>query len=217
MKNKNLFIGGALVALIALYFIGSRLYTDKEAQRLGFLAQDNAETFIRDYAPTMGSDDAKVFLVEFFDPECESCRAFYPNVKRILKDYDGKVKLVLRYAPFHGNSKFAIKILESARLQGKYWQTLELLYRYQPMWGSHHNPRPELIWEFLPELDLDIDRLKEDMKSPQITHIIEQDSLDAKTLRVRGTPSFFINGKMLKHFGDAPLRAAIDAELQRDP
>jgi hypothetical protein len=45
---------------------------------------------VRPDSPTLGSADAPVTLVEFYDPECESCRAFHPTVKKILKDYDGK-------------------------------------------------------------------------------------------------------------------------------
>ena len=65
----------------------------------------------------MGPDDAKVVLVEFLDPECEACRAFHPFVKQLMADYSGKIKLVVRYAPFHGSSKYVVRVLEAARLR----------------------------------------------------------------------------------------------------
>ena len=95
--------------------------------------------------------------MEFLDPECESCRELYPYVKQIMAKHKDRVRLVIRYAPFHPNSEFAIRILESLRLQGKYWEGLELLFEHQPEWGSHHNPKPELIWGLLPELGVDVD------------------------------------------------------------
>jgi len=61
----------------------------------------------------------------------------------------GRIKLVLRYAPFHDGADYFVKILEAAGRQGKYWETLEVMYRSQPYWASHHNPRPELIWRLL--------------------------------------------------------------------
>ena len=58
-----------------------------------------------------------VTIVEFFDPACEACRAFYPVVEDILTDYPDDVRVVLRYAAFHGEaSEQAIKVLEAARM-----------------------------------------------------------------------------------------------------
>src|SRR5690606_28131327 len=120
--------------------------------------------FVREYSPRFGSENAKVILTEFLDPECESCRAFYPVVKSLLSEFGDKVQLVVRYAPFHQNSRVAIKALEAARFQGKYWESLELLFFHQPQWGDHHNPRPELIFEFLSQLGLNMEQLKSDME-----------------------------------------------------
>ena len=61
-----------------------------------------------------GPSEAPVTIVEFFDPSCEACRAFYPFVKNILTQYPDDVRLVLRYAAFHGGSDQAIGTLEAA-------------------------------------------------------------------------------------------------------
>ncbi|MBH49104.1 MAG: disulfide bond formation protein DsbA [Halobacteriovorax sp.] len=167
----------------------------------------------RDYSPTLGPDDAKVTLVEFLDPECESCRAFYPFVKELMAKYPNDIRLVVRYAPFHGNSKFAIKILEAARKQNKYWEALGVLFYFQPQWGDHHNPQPELIWNYLPQAGIDVEQIKKDMDDPKFVEIIEQDVSDVKDLGVRATPSFFVNGKPLTEFGFNQLQALIESEL----
>lgn len=182
---------GSLVVLIGLFVFGANNYKNYESKRLGFLARENASLFIRDYSPQYGAGDAKVYLTEFLDPECESCRSFYPEVKNLLKDFEGKVKLVVRYAPFHRNSAMAIKALEASKNQGKYWEALELLFKYQPVWGSHHNPQPDLMFDYLPEIGIDVDKLKSDMKNPEFDKIIAQDLSDLKQLNVRGTPTFF--------------------------
>jgi protein-disulfide isomerase len=132
----------------------------------------------------------------------------------IMADYEGKIQLVMRYAPFHGNSIFAIKILEAARKQDKYWEALEILYQHQPEWGNHHNPQPELVWNYLPRLNIDVEKLKSQMEDPGIQKIIEQDQIDGKTLDVRMTPTFFVNGKLVEPFGPDELRAAIDQALK---
>jgi protein-disulfide isomerase len=130
-----------------------------------------------------------------------------------MSDYEGKIQLIMRYAPFHGNSIFVIKILEAARKQDKYWEALEILYHHQPEWGSHHHPRPELVWNYLPRMNIDIEKLKADMNDPSIQKIIEQDQKDGQALNVRGTPTFFVNGKGVEKFGPDYLRAAIDEAL----
>jgi len=132
MKNKNIWIVVSAFLLIGFFLAGTYFYKKYESKRLGFLATENASLFVREYSPQLGSEEATVYLVEFLDPECESCAAIYPQVKKLLSDYEGQIKLVVRHVPFHKNSKFAIQILEAARKQGKYWEALDLLFRTQP-------------------------------------------------------------------------------------
>jgi protein-disulfide isomerase len=206
MKNKSLFIGIAVVVLIGSYFLGNYIFKQQQNENLALLGQENAELFVRDYSPRMGSSKPKVLLIEFLDPECESCRAFYPYVKQIMKDHMEDVQLIVRYI---------IKVLEASRKQNKYWEVLEILFRYQPEWGNHHNPNPELIWTYLPMVGIDIAKIKEDMKNPEFDKIIAQDKADGELLKVRATPSFFINGKPLTEFGYQPLLNMIKTELEK--
>lgn len=205
----------AVVVLIGGFFAASQLYKGKEAERLDFVAKENFKKFVPDYSPKLGSLTPEVYLVEFLDPECESCRAFHPLVKMLMDEYEGKIQLVIRYAPFHGNSKLIIKILEAARKQGKYWETLEVLFQYQPQWGSHHHPRPDLVWTYLPEAGVDIEKIKADMNDPEIEAMIAKEIQDGQDLGVRATPSFFVNGKPLENFGLEPLRDLIRQNLQK--
>ncbi len=215
MRNNKKMIFITIIVMALGFGIGAYLYKSVQSENLKFMATKNAETFVREHSPKLGPKDAPVYLVEFLDPECESCRRFYPAVKKLIADNPGKIRLVVRYTPFHGNSKFVIGILEAARMQGKFWETLELVFRYQPTWGSHHNPQPELLWHLLPEIaGLDIERIKTDMKDPKIADIIAQDVADGKALGVRATPTFFVNGKLLERFGYEFLKQMIEKELQ---
>lgn len=216
MKDKLVYIVIAVVVMIGSFFLGNYIFKQQQSANLALIQQENAELFVRDYSPKMGSSKPKVLLIEFLDPECESCRAFYPFVKDIMKNNMDTVQLVVRYVPFHKNSRFIIKILEATRLQGKYWEALEVLFQFQPQWGNHHNPQPELVWNFLPQIEgLDIQKVKEDMNNPKFEEIINQDYADAQKLAVRGTPTFFVNGKPLKEFGYEPLLKLIKEELHK--
>ena len=200
--------------LLLLFVLGVSIYKNQQAKKFGFMAQENASTFVREHSQTLGSDDAKVYLVEFSDPACETCSRFHPLVKDLMAANPGKIKLVVRYAPFHTGADYFVKILEAARKQGKYWEALEVMYKFQPYWASHHNPQPHLIWKFLPNAGLDLEKIRNDMNDPKIAKLIKQDIADAKTLNVRKTPGFFVNGKPLLKFGYNQLKELIESEIR---
>jgi protein-disulfide isomerase len=106
-----------------------------------------------------------------------------------------------------------VKTLEAARKQGKYWQTLEALFASQPRWVENHTARPDLAWNQLDGLGLDMGRLKDDMNSPEIARLVEQDLADAKALNVTMTPEYFVNGKPLPSFGFEQLKSLVDDAL----
>jgi len=214
-KNKKLILLGVSFLFFVLAFVlGRSLYQNQQAKEISLVTFENSEVFLRDHSPKLGNPDAKIHLVEFLDPECESCRVFAPLVKSLLQEFDGKIQLVVRYAPFHANSEFAIKILEAARFQGKYWEVLDVLFQFQPEWGSHHHPKPELIWQYLERTGVDIQKIKNEMNDEKINQFILQDKQDGEKLGVVGTPSFFVNGKPLEVFGYEPLRMMILKELE---
>ncbi len=211
--KKIVLVGITCLVLIIAFIFGSIYYKEQQTKNLGFLAQKNASVFVRDHSQTIGSEDAKVYLVEFMDPACETCAAFAPFVKRIMDANPGKIKLVVRYAPFHDGSKYVLKILEASKKQGKYWETLEIMFQSQRSWASHNDPQPQKLWTLLPKAGLNIEQLKKDMNDPAIAKVIEQDIADAKTLNVRKTPGYFVNGKPLQTFGDRQLYELIKSEI----
>ncbi len=211
--NKQSTVALTAVALLGAFAFGTGLYNQQRADKIGFLAQEEATILVPAHAQTLGEEDARVYIVEFFDPACETCMQMYHPVKQILESHPGQIRLVLRYAPFHEGSDKVVKMLEASKEQGKYWETLELMFASQSYWASHHNPQPELLWEFLPKAGVDVDRLRVAMDNPAIDAIVAQDVADAATLGVRMTPEYFVNGKPLPSFGLAQLEALVDAEL----
>mgnify|MGYP000888582536 CR=1 FL=1 len=214
MKSRNIWPIVGLVSLVVVALAAATVVYRRSQDK--DLAQASvAEKLVRPYSPSMGPADAPVTIVEFLDPECEACRAMAPIVKRVVADFPGKVRLVVRYMPFHGNSALAASLLEGAREQGKYWEALDRLFELQPEWGSHDNPRAERIAEILVEMGLDKARLEDAVRSGRHAQKIEQDRADGMELGVRATPSFFVNGTLLRDLGYEPLRAAVEASLRR--
>ena len=180
----------------------------------GEAASTGQPLLVRPHSPTLGAANARVSIVEFFDPECEACRAMYPIVKDVMKEFDGQAKLVIRYMPNHPNSRSAAALLEAAREQNKYWEYLEIMMFRQPEWASHHAPRPELLLAYAAEVGLDVKRLQADAMRADIRARIEADQSDGLALGARQTPTFFINGKPLMQLGHEPLRGAVQAALR---
>lgn len=213
MKQKTLFVIAASCLLLA-FILGTLLYNvEKEEQASGAVAANSA-ALVRMHSPALGRVDAPVVIVEFLDPACETCRAFYPLVKEIIAANPDKIRLVLRYAPFHKGSDQVVAALEAARKQGKFWPALEALLANQGDWTQHHVARVERIWPHLESAGLDLARLRADMAAPEIARVIAQDLEDAQTLKVSKTPDFFVNGKPLPRFGLEPLKALIDEALK---
>ena len=211
--KRLIFVASVVVLILAFVFAASEL-RERRAERLDFMAREDAATFVRPHSPTLGPEDARVHLVEFTDPACATCAAFSPVVKHFLRTYTGKVQLVLRYAPFHQGSEDVVRVVEAARTQGRFWETLDLLYRNQEVWTRNHRVDVTRVFPLLSRMGLDVERLKEEMDDPRITEIIRQDLADAETLGVRRTPGFFVNGRPLEPFGAEELAALVESEVQ---
>ena len=208
MKKQTLIV--LSIAIFALLYIGgSWLYKNTDSS----ISNEKNSALVRPYAPVVGNPTAKTVIVEFFDPACETCRAFFPFVKNIMKQHPDKIKLVLRHAPFHTDSYYVVQMLEAAKYQNKYFETLDVLYKYQDKWTMNHRVNIAPIWGFLSEAGLDIEKLRDDMKRPEVDKKIKQDIADTKTLNVMQTPEFFVNGKPLKRFGYKELQELIESEL----
>ncbi|MDK2762262.1 MAG: DsbA family protein [Sphingopyxis sp.] len=169
------------------------------------------EVFERPFSAVIGPKTAPVTIVEFFDPSCEACRAFFPQVKSILAANPKDVRLVLRYLPLHQGSAEAIVLLEAARAQGKLEPVIQAVIDSQPDW---HDGKMDAAWTAAEKAGLDVKAARA-MPSADAMKWMEQNIADASTLGVRGTPTFFVNGKPLESFSpeqlDAQVRAAVAA------
>ncbi|MBF0455870.1 MAG: thioredoxin domain-containing protein [Magnetococcales bacterium] len=214
MNKKTLFLSA--LALIGLLFIGGTLYYNQSQSTLSQQqATKNLTKLIRHDGPAKGSADAKVTLVEFFDPACGTCAQFHPFVEDLLAQYPGKLRVMARYAPFHQGSDYLVKLLEASRKQGKFWQALEVMFATQSEWASHEAPQPQKIWTFLGPLGMDLEQLGRDLNAPGMDEIIQKDLRDGAALNVSKTPEFFVNGRPLPRFGFEPLKTLVEEELAK--
>lgn len=152
-------------------------------------AAESSASLVRFHSPVIGRFDAPVTIVEFFDPSCEGCRAFYPHVKELLGKFPNDVRVVFRYVLFHRGSEETVRMLEAARKQGLFEPVLEAILEAQPQW--HDDPRVAAAWRAAVRVGLDETRARADMLDPAVSALIKADEADVSAVGIKGTPTFF--------------------------
>lgn len=163
-----------------------------------------------DVSPARGPEDAPVTVVVFSDFQCPFCSKAERTLAQLDADYPGKLRFVFKNnpLPFHNNAKLAAKAALAAGEQGKYWEYHDALFAD----GSELDA--ESLGRHAEDLGLDIAKFRRAMASKALDAAIDADIAEAKRLDVKGTPTFFINGRRI--IGAQPLsvlRAAIDLPL----
>lgn len=148
-----------------------------------------------------GKEDASVVLVEYADFQCPACSAYAPLVEKITEEFGGRIKIVFRHFPLrqiHANADSASRAAQAAREQGKFWEMYDRLFQEQQTWSSSKNP-VELFARYASDLGMDQERWKKDMEADGTKAKIEADVQSGFQARVPGTPTFFLQGRMIQN------------------
>lgn len=149
-----------------------------------------------------GDKTSKVLLTEYGDFQCPYCGQAYPNVKTLTDKYQDKLAFVFRNNPMptlHPNARAAAAAAEAAGLQGKYWEMHDKLYESQNSWNTASaDKRTDLFVQYAKAIGVkNTDKFKLDMASKNVNRKIDFDLALGKKDKVAGTPSFFLNGKLV--------------------
>jgi len=215
MNTKKLTIIGLLAVVLIFFLFGMYAYQKRVQNSQEQKVSQHASRLVRMHSPVLGPQNAPVTIVEFFDPACETCRAFYPIVKDLMKQYPNEVRLVIRYAPFHQGSDQVVKLLEAARRQNKYLPVLEMVLAAQPTWADHGKPSIDLAYKAAEQAGLDLKKALADAQLPEVDAVLRQDVEDIKALEVNKTPTFFVNGQALPSFGAEQLATLVAREVEK--
>ncbi len=168
-----------------------------------------------------GKKDSKVVMIEYGDFQCPGCGNFHSNFAPLMDDYKDKITFVFRNFPItqlHPNARVAAASAEAAGQQDKYWEMWNLLYNNQNDWSNLAiNQRDAQFESYAKELKLDLDQFREDVASDDVNSKINYDQSLGKANGVTGTPTIFINGKIIatdKYNSTDAIRNTLDGALK---
>jgi protein-disulfide isomerase len=164
-----------------------------------------------DHSEVKGNKNAPVTIVEFVDFQCPFCARFHAPILEVLKAYPKDVNYVLKNFPlgFHDQAKPAGKAAFAAGEQGKYWEMVEKLLEN----GKSLND--EAFKKFAGDLGLDVKKFMDDYtnKDSQWEGYIQKDMSLAQQVGVRGTPTFYINGRKTRARDFSSFKKEVDQIL----
>jgi protein-disulfide isomerase len=163
-------------------------------------------------SPWKGAEHAKVTIVEFSDFQCPFCSRVGPTMQRILSEFSGQVKIAFKHNPlsFHQNAQGAAEAAMAAAEQGKFWEYHDKLFANQAALQRSDLER------YAQDLGLDLNRFKQALDSGKFKLAVSADQRLAQQIGADGTPSFFVNGRLLA--GAMPFdsfKTLIQSEISR--
>lgn len=130
---------------------------------------------------------------------------------QLLEAYPKDVRFVYKQMPLtqiHKNAMPAAKASIAAGKQGKFWEMHDKLFE------NYRELSDESIKKYAAELGLDMKKFEKDMNSSETEKEVQADMTLAQKVGVRGTPTFFINGKRVTNRSLDAMKAMIEAELK---
>lgn len=176
------------------------------------LDEDSQQELLADPVYAYGDENASVTIVEFTDYECPFCKVYVDDTMgSIISDYvdTGKVRYVVRDLPlgFHANAISAAMSARCANDQGNFPGMHDLIFEGQEKWSI--GDADGIFKGYASELGLDTTSFNECLDSEKYADAVDADSKLAAKYGASGTPSFFVNGKIL--VGAQPYEAFVEA------
>lgn len=149
---------------------------------------------VHPYNPVAGPADAPITLIEYTDFQCPYCARGSKTVDLLMERYDGKIRRVFKNNPLrmHDAALSAAKASLAAGVQGKFWEYHDWLFEISPKIDEG------VIVEAAEAVGLDMPRFEADRKSEVIAEQVAADQAEAEKLGLTGTPSFIVNGAVVR-------------------
>ncbi len=158
----------------------------------GRYAPDTLYEFDLEGAPVRGTPmGAAITIVEFSDFECPYCREAHPILGRIVRQFEGRARMVFKHypLPMHEHATLAAIAANAAGRQGKFWEMHDMLFEHQDALERSNLER------YAADLRLDLTRFRADLDDEAMAASVQADREAGRAAGVRGTPSIYVNGR----------------------
>ncbi len=165
-------------------------------------------------APSKGPANAPITIVEFADFQCPTCSLAVGVMDRLVEGYAPNVRVVFKNypLPFHKQADLAARASVAAGKQNKFWEMHHLMFQ------NHSALQPEDLDRYAKTLGLDLERFHQDLASPEVKQSVERDHAQGDALKLKGTPSVYINGREfdfeLFDFGGEDILTWIELDIE---
>lgn len=225
--SRNLKVSGVLVAIFAVAVVVVVLLGggDEDTTRPASTAtapapaatQSPAARAVRAGSRRLGvRGRSGVTFTEFLDFECEACRAAFPIIEQLRREYAGRVTFAMRYfpVPSHRNAQNAAVAVEAAAQQGRLEAMYKRMFETQSEWGEQTTSKAGTFRGFAQDLGLDMRAFDAAVSDPGTLARVEADRAEGVALGVQGTPSFFLGEEQIEPESLEDLRSRLNAALR---
>lgn len=161
--------------------------------------------------PATGPATAPVTVVMFADFQCSACSATEPVLKKVLAEYPGKIRFVMRDFPLetiHANAFNSALAAYAAEQQGKFFEYGDILFTHQDALDA------ESLKKYAAQIGLNVQQFTVDSNSEKAKAEVRHDIADGTAYGVTGTPTIFVNGVKVRRLSADDFREAIDNALK---
>ncbi len=161
----------------------------------------------------LGSEHARITLLEYGDFECPSCKVAVQTPKLLLERFPNRIRFIFRHFPLeeaHPHALMAAEVSEAAAAQGKFWPMHDVLFQNQ----AHLKERD--LYRYAGELGLDPARYTAEMDDHIYLQKVREHAQGGRRSHIRATPTFFLDGAVQDiSFGMQALHDAVAAAVRR--
>lgn len=201
-EERYFLLNGLRTSLFAKYKVNI-LYREPDAPVENISADDD---------PSTGPVTAPVTVIMFSDFQCSACAATHPMLKKVMDQFSGKIRFVVRDYPLesiHENAFQAARAAGAAHAQGKFFEYTELLYKNQGALDTAS------LKKYAAQIGLNAAQFDIDFNSEKIAAEIRKDIADGEDYGINSTPTIFVNGRRVRHFSVDGFRTAIEKALPK--
>ncbi|KKU58828.1 MAG: DsbA-like protein thioredoxin domain-containing protein [Candidatus Wolfebacteria bacterium GW2011_GWE2_47_12] len=163
-----------------------------------------------------GSESAKVTIVEYSDFQCPACQYYYNMTKQLERERGDQVQFIFRHFPLqsHQHARTAAIAAEAAGRQGRFWEMHDMLFERQEEWSKSDDAR-QFLTGYATLIGLDVGKFVGDAQLPELDERIDSDIAEGTKQQIQGTPTFYLNGRVVQFRSYEELQQLVDAELNK--